>query len=35
MYDTDADGRISLDQIDKMFKDLFGEKGMEQEVNKK
>eukprot|EP01032_Pedospumella_encystans_P014747 gene14747-16912_t len=34
MYDTDADGRISLDQIDKMFKDMFGEKGMEQEMNK-
>jgi Ca2+-binding EF-hand superfamily protein len=34
IYDTDCDGRISIEQIEKMFLELFGTKGLEQETIK-
>eukprot|EP01032_Pedospumella_encystans_P014826 gene14826-17002_t len=34
IYDTDADGLLTPDQVKKMFKELFGTKGMEHDATK-
>jgi len=34
IYDTDADGLLTPDQVKKMFKELFGAKGMEHDAAK-
>ena len=34
IYDTDCDGRITIEQIEKMFLELFGTKGLQQETIK-
>ena len=34
LYDSDADGKLSNDQVHKMFRELFGAKAMDSEVVK-
>jgi Ca2+-binding EF-hand superfamily protein len=34
IYDKDADGQLTNDQVKKMFRELFGVKGMENDTAK-
>jgi Ca2+-binding EF-hand superfamily protein len=34
LYDTDADGKLASEQVQKMFRELFGSKAMESDTSK-
>jgi Ca2+-binding EF-hand superfamily protein len=34
LYDTDADGKLTFEQVQKMFRELFGSKAMESDTAK-